>query len=162
MLDLLNLHDTVIDAAREVFETMVFMDVETNQEVCPVIDGQSLLGSITFKGSLEGCLVVRVSQSCAESIAKNMLGIESQESLALEESCDAIGEVTNMVMGSIKTRLQNLYPAIEVSIPTVITGYELKNILGDKAVKKEVCVWLDEKEPVQFSFMYRENQTYVN
>lgn len=157
MLDQITLNDTVIDAAREVFETMIFMDVETSSEACPTITGQALLGSITFKGRLEGCLAVCVSQPCAERIAKNMLGMEPEEPLGLEEACDAIGEVANMVMGSIKTRLQDAYPGIEVSIPSVITGRELKNTLGEKAVKAVVCAWLDEQEAVEFSFLYRES-----
>ena len=156
MLDQITLNDTVLDAAREVFETMIFMDVETNNEASPVIVGQSLLGSITFKGCLEGCLSVCVSESCAERIAKNMLGMEPEESLTIEETCDAVGEVANMVMGSIKTRLQQTYPTIEVSIPSVISGRELKNNLGDKAAKAVVVAWLDEQEAVEFSFLYRE------
>jgi CheY-specific phosphatase CheX len=156
MLDQMTLNDTVIDAAREVFETMIFMDVETRSEACPIITGQALLGSITFKGTLEGCLAVCVSQFCAERIAKNMLGMEPDESLGLDETCDAIGEVSNMVMGSIKTRVQDIYPGIEVSIPSVIMGRELKNNLGEKAVKAVVCAWLDEQDVVEFSFLYRE------
>ena len=156
MLDQITLNDTVIDAAREVFETMIFMDVETNNEACPSITGQSLLGSITFKGSLEGCLAVCVSQPCAERIARNMLGMEPEEPLSIDEACDAIGEVANMVMGSIKTRIQDVYTTIEVSIPSVITGRELKNTLGEKAVKAVVSAWLDEQDAVEFSFLYRE------
>lgn len=156
MPEQMTLSDTVIEAAREVFETMIFMDVETSSEACPTITGEALLGSITFKGSQEGCLAVCVSQSCAERIAKNMLGMEPDEPLAIEDTCDAIGEVANMVMGSIKTRLQDVYPAVEVSIPSVITGRELKNTLGEKAVKTVVCAWLDEQDAVEFSFLYRE------
>jgi chemotaxis protein CheX len=158
MLEQMTFNDTVIDAAREVFETMIFMDVETNNEAFPHIDGQALLGSITFKGKLEGCLAVCVSQSCAERIAKNMLGMDPEEPLPIDETCDAIGEVANMVMGSIKTRIQNIYTNIEVSIPSVITGRELKNNLGDKAVKTIVCAWLDEQDAVEFSFLYRESK----
>jgi chemotaxis protein CheX len=157
MLEQLTLQDTVLDAAREVFETMIFMDIETSSDACPSITGESLLGSITFKGDLEGCLAVCVSQSCADRIAKNMLGMEADESLTIEEACDAIGEVANMVMGSIKSRLQPLYPTLEVSIPSVITGRELKNTLGERAVKTIVCAWLDEQEAAEFSFLYRKS-----
>ncbi len=156
MLEQITLNETVIDAAREVFETMIFMEVETNTEACPTIAGQSLLGSITFKGNLEGCLAVCVSQAGAENIARNMLGMEPDEPLSIEETCDAIGEVANMVMGSIKTRLQDTYPALEVSIPSVITGRELKNTLGERAVKTVVCAWLDEQDAVEFVLLYRE------
>lgn len=158
MLDQMTLNETVIDAAREVFETMIFMDVETSNEACPQIPGPSLLGSITFKGSLEGCLAVCVSQPCAERIARNMLGMESDQPLSLDETCDAIGEVANMVMGSIKTRIQSIYTNIEVSIPSVITGRELRNTLGDKAVRAMVTARLDEQDAIEFTLLYRESK----
>lgn len=156
MLEQATLNETVVDAAREVFETMIFMDVETNSEACPEIAGTSLLGSITFKGGLEGCLAVCVSQTCGERIAKNMLGMEPSESLTIDETCDAIGEVANMVMGSIKTRIQDVYSNIEVSIPSVITGRELRNAMGDKAVRTLVTAWLDEQDAIEFTLLYRE------
>lgn len=158
MLDQLTLNETVIDAAREVFETMIFMEVETRNEACPQIPGPSLLGSITFKGCLEGCLAVCVSQPSAERIAKNMLGMELDQPLSLDETCDAIGEVANMVMGSIKTRIQSVYTNIEVSIPSVITGRELRNTLGDKAVRAVVTAWLDETDAIEFTLLYRESK----
>ena len=158
MLDQITLNDTVIDAAREVFETMIFMDVETNNEPCPATTGTALLGSITFKGCLEGCLAVCVSQSCAERIAKNMLGMEPEETLPINETCDAIGEVANMVMGSVKTRIQDVYTNIEVSIPSVVSGRELHNTFGEKATKAVVYAWLDEQDVVEFSFLYRESK----
>lgn len=177
MLDQITLNDVVIDAAREVFETMIFMDIETDSEAQPevvgqaitstinfkskgesdlVIDGKSMLGSVTFKGALEGCLSISTAQSCAECIAKNMLGMEPDEPLELNEICDAIGEVANMVMGSIKTRIQNIYTDIEVSIPSVVTGCELRNTLGDNASKVVASAWLDEQESIEFTFLYRE------
>ena len=177
MLDQITLNDVVLDAAREVFETMIFMDIETNNEARPevagqaiigsinfrtksdcglVIDGKSMLGSITFKGTLEGCLAISVGQTCAELIAKNMLGMEPDEALSIEETCDAIGEVANMVMGSIKTRIQDIYTDIEVSIPSVITGCEMRNSLGEKSSKVVASAWLDEQEAIEFTFLYRE------
>lgn len=157
MLDQLTLNDTVIDAAREVFETMIFMEVETSATPCE-ITGEALLGSITFKGYLEGCLAVCVSQDCAKRIACNMLGMEPDDPLSLDEVCDAVGEVANMVMGSIKTRIQDVYTNIEVSIPSVIAGRELKNNLGEKAQKVIVSAALDDQEMIQFSLLYRESK----
>ncbi len=177
MLDQLTLSDVVIDAAREVFETMIFMDIETPSDAQPavtgqaitgsihfksksdsdlVIDGKSMLGSITFKGMLEGCLTISVGQSCAECIAKNMLGMEPDEPLAINDVCDAIGEVSNMVMGSIKTRIQDIYTDIEVSIPSVVTGCEMHNSLGENVSKVVASAWLDEQEAIEFTFLYRE------
>lgn len=156
MLDQMTLNDTVFDAVVEVFETMIFMDAEMRSDAQRPIEGPLLLGSITFKGCIEGCLAVCVSHSCAQRIAKNMLGMSDEETLSIEEVCDAIGEVANMVMGSIKTRLLTTYTAIEVSIPSVISGRQLKNTLGDKGINVTVNVCLDEQDTAEISFLYRE------
>jgi len=177
MLEQITLNEVLIDAAREVFETMIFMDIETHGQECPQVSGQtitssihfaskqdsdlningkSMLGSITFTGTLEGCLSIRVGKDCAERIAKNMLGMEPDQELSLNETCDAIGEVANMVMGSIKTRIQDIYTDIQVSIPSVITGCEMRNTLGENASKVVAGAWLDEQEAIEFTFLYRE------
>lgn len=156
MLEQMALNDTVVDAAREVFETMIFMDLEACSDAGAAITGTALLGSITFKGSIEGCLTVCVSRQCAERIAKNMLGMAPEQEMSIEEASDAIGEVANMVMGSIKTRLLNTYPVIEVSIPSVIMGQTLKNSLGESAVKTRIYARLNEEDTAEITLLYRE------
>lgn len=158
MLDQMTFNEVVLDAAREVFETMIFMDVETDGQEHPPVEGTCLLGSITFKGTLEGCLAVCVAKSTAEKIARNMLALEPDQPISLNETCDAIGEVANMVMGSIKTRIQDTYPSIEVSIPSVITGRELRNTLGDKAERVSVNATLDQQDGIEFTLLYRQTK----
>lgn len=159
MLDQMTINEVVLDAAREVFETMIFMDVETDGQDHPPVDGPCLLGSITFKGHLEGCLAVCVGKETAERIARNMLALEPEQPISLNETCDAIGEVANMIMGSIKTRLQDAYPSIEVSIPSVITGRELRNTLGEKSERATVNATLDEKDGIEFTLLYRQSKS---
>ena len=125
----------LIESAKEVFETMVFMDLTEATEPEQNVDGWALLGTITFKGNLEGCLAVCCNTPCAQAIAINMLGIDTSEELTEEDTCDAIGEIANMVMGSVKSRLLEHVGNLEVSIPSVISGHELRNNLGDGAKK---------------------------
>jgi chemotaxis protein CheX len=160
MIDQLTLNDVVVDAAKEVFETMIFMDIETSSECCPVFDGQSIFASITFKGSLEGRLTIHVAQESAKLIARNMLGMDETEEISAEEVCDAIGEVSNMVLGSIKTRIQDRYTDIEVSVPSVIIGREIKNTFGDHVQRTAVCVHLNGENTAEFMLIYREGQSH--
>ena len=53
-----NFTDALMDGAREVFETMMFMTVEPCTDPEQSIGGTTLLGSITFTGAVEGCLAV--------------------------------------------------------------------------------------------------------
>lgn len=158
MLNQLVMNDVVIEAAKEVFETMIFLDIETTPDNCAPLDGQSIFASITFIGSLEGRLTIHVSQDCGSLIARNMLGMDAQEDVSQEEACDAIGEVANMVLGSIKTRIQDQYKDIQVSVPSVIIGREIKNSFGESVQRAAVCVHLDEEHTAEFMLIYRESR----
>jgi chemotaxis protein CheX len=155
MIDELCLNDTLLASAQEVFNTMISGNIEfcKNEQD---IEGDSFLGSITFKGNLEGCLTICASAPCAKTVALKMLAMEPCEKLSEEEICDALGEVTNMVMGSVKSRLQNTTSNIAVSIPTVVTGRKLQNSLGEGTIKTCVKVKLENEYIAELSMLYRE------
>ena len=155
MIDELCLNDTLLASAQEVFNTMISGNIKfckTEQD----IEGDSFLGSITFKGSLEGCLTICASVPCAKTIALKMLAMEPCEKLSEEEICDALGEVTKMVMGSVKSRVQKTTGKIEVSIPTVVTGRKLQNSLGEGTTKTLVGAKLENEYIAELSMLYRE------
>ncbi len=156
MIDEICFSAALLEGAKEVFETMIFMDLEEPSEPDEQIEGDSFLGSITFTNSIEGCLAIRCSVPCAKNIAANMLGIDTPEEVNEEEVCDALGEVTNMVMGSVKSRIQTETGELLVSIPTVIHGQNLASSLGNRMSKVFVKVDAGDEEIIEFSFLYRE------
>lgn len=157
MIEQICLNETVIESAKEVFETMIFMDLTEATEPDQNIEGEVLLSSITFKGNIEGCLGICCSVPCAQAIAINMLGIDTADELTEEDTYDAIGEIANMVMGSIKSRLLEKVDNLEVSIPFVVSGRELKNNLGEKTKKIMVKVNIEDEYVAELSLLYREN-----
>lgn len=156
MIEQTTYSETVLEAAKEVFETMIFMEIELAEATSEPQETSSIQGSITFKGALEGCLVIALSESCAKVVGRNMLALEPEAPISQEEVCDAIGEVSNMVMGSIKSRLQDSCPDIEVSIPSVVTGKELANTLGERFEQTQVTVCIDEEFDAIFTLFYRQ------
>jgi chemotaxis protein CheX len=157
MIDEICFSAALLEGAKEVFETMIFIDLEESLEEDQQIEGDSLLGSITFTNGIEGCLAIRCSISCARIIAANMLGIDTPEEISEEDVCDALGEVTNMVMGSIKSRLQSNGSELLVSIPTVTRGQNLASSLGNRAGKILLKVNTEDEDIIEFSFLYRES-----
>ncbi len=155
MVEQIVMEETLLMSAKEVFETMIFMDLQESSEPDQTMQGNALLGSITFKGSIEGCLTICCSVPCAQNIAANMLGMDPTEDISYEEISDAMGEVTNMVMGSVKSRLKSGFCDLQVSIPIVISGQELDNSLSDDASKVSVRVSIDEEYIARFSLLYR-------
>lgn len=149
------LKDVLLDSAREVFETMVFMALAESGENSPAMGETALLGSITFKGNLKGCLAICCDVACARTIAANMLGMDASAELGEADICDAIGELANMVMGTVKSRIQNELGPIEVSIPSVVRGRELKNSMGEGASMVTVMADIEGQYTAEFSLLYR-------
>ena len=158
MIEDICLSDILLESAKEIFETMIFMDLAEVTEPDQDIEGDALLGSITFKGNLEGCLSICCGTPCAQSIARNMLGLDADDELTEEDTCDAIGEVANMVMGSVKKRMADNFGDLQVSIPSVVSGKELKNNLGDIAKKVSTRINIEDEYVSELSLLYRENQ----
>ena len=146
--------DVLLESAKEVFETMIFMTVDENIDE-QTIDGDCLLGSITFTGNIEGCLAICYPMDNARNIAANMLGLDVDDDIPEDDVRDAIGEIANMVMGSIKARLiQQGVGNLEVSIPCVVTGTKLTSSLGDNARKINEIIIIDD-QPAELTFLYR-------
>ena len=159
MVEEMCLTKALLDSAKEVFETMIFMSIEECADDDRHVEGDALMGTITFTNSLEGCLGICCGMSCAEAVATNMLGLESDEEIAKEDVCDAIGEVTNMVMGSVKARLLEVVEDIQVSIPSVIKGRELISSMGDGISKILVKVSIEDEHIAELSLLCRDNST---
>lgn len=150
-----SLCEAMIDGAREVFETMMFMTLEISNELYEGIDGPAILGSITFRGSIEGMLTVCCGQECARQIAINMLGMEPGEDLSDDEVQDAMGEVANMVMGSLKARILDEVGDLQVSIPTVVRGAAMESSLSEGAIEIAQTVSIDDSI-ANLTLLYRE------
>ena len=148
--------DALLEGAQEVFETMMFMTVERCSEA-EGIDGEAILGSITFTGDIEGCVSICCSEHCAKTIAVNMLALEPDEEVSKDDTMDAMGEVANMVMGAVKTRVADSVGDLQVSIPSVVSGSALTSSMGDDAQEIEIMTFIDE-EAARFNLLYRESK----
>jgi chemotaxis protein CheX len=152
------LSDTLVAGAREVFEKMIFMQIDNCSDAAPQIAGDVLLSSISFRNGMEGCLGICCNKDCARAIAVNMLAMSPGDPLSDDEIKDAMGEVANMVMGSLKSAIQNDMKNLQVSIPVVVTGQNLKNSLGEGTSRISVCVTTSENHSIELTLLYRESR----
>lgn len=121
----------IVEAAQEVFEIMVAA------RLTPASANEQRRAGVTamlgFAGAPCGVFSVRCPWDAAAAIAARMLG-SGPEELASDQVCDALGEICNMVAGSIKTRLQNTGAGCMMSTPTVVRGvdYEVRCMACDR------------------------------
>ncbi len=122
----------VIDATREVFSTMVMMDPTDEYPLRDPINRFkcSITGMVGFAGTYSGVISIHCPVSLALKVTSSMLGMECDE--VNEDLNDAIGEIANMLGGSVKQVLSKGGLDVKLSIPTVISGEEYTvNSLSD-------------------------------
>jgi chemotaxis protein CheX len=111
----------LIEATTEVFETMVFRTLEAGP---PTIDGQqpaaNVVGAVRFLGSLSGTVSFYSSDGAAREIAGALLGISPED--AGNEVPDAVGEITNMIAGSLRGKLAQSGENLMITPPSVTRG----------------------------------------
>lgn len=114
----------VIDATKEVFNTMVMLDIEDSFPLTESVTkfSCSITGMVGLGGSYSGVLSIHCPQPLALKITANMLGMEVEE--AEEDVNDALGEIANMLGGQVKMVLSKGGMDMNISIPTVISGEE--------------------------------------
>jgi chemotaxis protein CheX len=151
-----SLKDIVLDAAKEVFESMVFTSLEESSDTA-ARNNAAFLASITFRGGVEGCLTVRCDPGGARAIAAGMLCSETPENLTNGEIIDALGEIANMVMGGVKTRLQDEIRDIAISIPSVLQGRQLQPHIGEGTSNIAIPVTIGRQHPTQLQLLYRQH-----
>ena len=122
----------IIGATQEVFTTMVMMDPKDEfpmQE--PVSRFKcSITGMVGFAGTYSGVISIHCPVTLALKITSNMLGMECDE--VNDDLNDAIGEIANMLGGSVKQVLSKGGLDVKLSIPTVISGEDYTvNSLSD-------------------------------
>ena len=127
------LAEYIISAAKEVFSTMVMMDLEDQYPLKePVTQlNCSITGMVGLAGIYSGILSIHCPQHLALRITSNMLGMEVEE--VGEDMEDALGEIANMLGGHVKQILSKGGFDLNLSIPTVISGEHYTiNCMADK------------------------------
>ena len=122
----------VVDATREVFSTMVMMDPADDYPLKEPINRFkcSITGMVGFAGTYSGVVSIHCPVSLALKITSGMLGVDCDE--VNDDLNDAIGEIANMLGGSVKQVLSKGGLDIKLSIPTVISGEDYTvNSLSD-------------------------------
>ncbi|MEA3468984.1 MAG: chemotaxis protein CheX [Thermodesulfobacteriota bacterium] len=118
----MNVGQAIIDGTREVFTTMLMVELETGDP----IEGQggdvqaNITSMLGLGKDIRGMLAVHCPENVAKEITGTFLGMEVQE---LDGDVkDAIGEIANMVAGNLKIFFQENGQDIELAIPTTVVG----------------------------------------
>jgi chemotaxis protein CheX len=115
--------DDLVAATRDAFKTMVFRDVEaaTGFEGDALRPAANVVSTVSFAGATSGLVVLYSTLEGATVITASMLGIDPAS--VNGELPDAIGELTNLIAGSFRTRMAQRRGGVwAISVPSVSIG----------------------------------------
>jgi chemotaxis protein CheX len=126
----------IIDAAQEVFSTMVGLTIVDKYPLSkPVTKFHcSVTGIVGLAGIYSGMLSIHCPRDLAGKITSSMLGMDDE--VSADDISDALGEISNMLGGHVKQILSKGGSDLNLSIPTVIAGeeYSINTIVDDDCV----------------------------
>jgi chemotaxis protein CheX len=115
--------DSICGAATNVFTTMLGQDLpqgDVTREHGAAEPNDGVVSFIGIAGTWAGTGSITCSPELACRICSQMLMTEA--SAVDAEVLDAVAELTNMIIGSVKTELEEHLGPLGLSIPTVVFG----------------------------------------
>jgi chemotaxis protein CheX len=127
----MNVHNRIVESlirsAGDVFSTMLASQLGSGQVTVEGSNDEPNDGVVSFigiAGSWAGTGSLTCSPAMACRICAAMLMTEAPA--VNEEVLDAVAEITNMIIGSVKTDLETELGPLGLSIPTVVFGRNFK------------------------------------
>lgn len=153
---------------QHVFSTMLGMELESavvEPENPPVIPDAGIVAMVGIAGAVSGNVCIRISNALSCRLASTLLMMECAEVDA--DVLDAVAELANMVVGGLKTDLEDRFGPMGLSLPTVISAerYIARSpALGDRFTLSFMCLHDGVREPFSIQMCLiteRSNNSYL-
>ena len=125
-----------LEGTISVLKTMAFIEPKSGR---PYLKKDALAkgdisGIIGFTGAVAGSMALSFSEKSILKIVSNMLGEEIKEING--DIKDAVGEITNMISGVARKKLESIGLNISAAIPTVVAGksHSIAHVLGGPSI----------------------------
>lgn len=111
-----------LEAAINVLKTMAMLDPKPGK---PFLKKEQaahgdVTGIIGITGDAQGSMSISFSESCIKAIVQNLFGMPVNE--INDEVKDAVGELTNMICGDARRRLEAEHISLQAGTPTIVAG----------------------------------------
>lgn len=120
----MDLAKCISDATQEIFQSMLMSEAHPSEPL-PNRSNKfkdSVSGLVGLAGNYRGMLAIHVPNAVAMSITSKFLFVDVDE--INDDVKDAIGELANMLAGSVKSMLTETGTGLKLAIPSAISGTE--------------------------------------
>jgi len=126
--------ETITKAVQEVFSTMLGLPARhipagpAGPTSILLLEQPHVVGTVGFIGVINGLIYLYLDDKFANQCAGNMLGMDAAELADAGDDCvnDAIGELTNMTVGTFKNQLSDRGFPCKLTIPSILRGSRFK------------------------------------
>ena len=128
-------------AVSDVFATMLNMPLQFDGAAPEAANGQPhIAGAVGFTGGINGVIYFYSSVKFARQMTSVLVGLPDHEIHGDEMINDAIGELTNMVGGRIKSHLCDRGETCVMTIPAVVRGsdFQVESISGARRLQLQM------------------------
>ncbi len=111
-------------ATQEIFSTMIMLEVSSAEPFNRTDSTleNSVTGIVGLAGETKGMLAIHLPEKTAMAVTTAFLGMDVDT--VDEDVCDAIGELANMLGGSLKATIDPSGGSVQLSMPSTIHGQE--------------------------------------
>lgn len=125
-----------LEGTVEVLTTMAFIKPRAGNPYLKkdFIAKGDVSGIIGISGDVKGSLALSFSANCVLKIVSNMLG--EQHTSIDGDIQDAVGEMTNMISGAARKKIEGLGYKLFAAIPTVVSGknHSITHVMGGPSI----------------------------
>lgn len=118
-----DLEDLLKAAVVEVFGTMIGLQVQLEPPHAPVVNtGATIAGAVGFIGRVTGVVYIYAPVELAVRLTEKLLHLSASEIEQKELVNDSMGELANMIVGHLKSRLSDRGLSCAMTIPSIVRG----------------------------------------
>jgi len=111
-----------LEAAINVLKTMAMVEPKPGKPFLKknAVAIGDVSGIIGITGQAQGSMSISFSEDCIKAIVSNLFGMPVNE--INDEVKDAVGELTNMICGDARRRLEAENISLQAGTPTIVSG----------------------------------------
>ncbi len=121
----------VPESALDILATTTGTQFEASDGLNGDVEGAIIMAVISLVGDIEWSVFIGIPKDTAVGLVEKFAGFAVP--FEDDDMGDAIGELTNVLVGDIKMRLDAKGVAVEISLPSVMRAESMKVLIGSQS-----------------------------
>lgn len=157
-----DLEELVGTAVTELFSTMLGMKMLPVPLEAGFGNGEThVAGAVGFVGRLSGVVYVFTTISFARRVTATFLGLEETDVIEDEMINDAMGEMANMLVGNMKSRISDRGMPCVLTIPSVVRGSHF-SVEAITSTEGHICSFASGSDRIFVQFLMKAGDASSN